>query len=294
MAWKMIGQPKTRRLTKGLATEFAEMQAAPHDRPLNATRCAVLKAAFDLGKFRTCEWASAYCEQTKQKYRINGKHTSTVLSTMNGVFPADLSVIVEEYHCETMEDVAALYATFDTRSQVRTTGDINMIYSACCPELDGCHHLDINLAVTGMAYGMWEDHGRNKPVEERAKLSVQHPKFVLWLRELLSGAGSVNWKHLRRAAVVGAMFRTYNKSKEAATEFWKAVRDETGPKPDLPDRKLAKYLMGTRLMSKNRSLAKPATNREQFVKCLHAWNAWRTKQPTGLIYHPNAKTPAVK
>jgi hypothetical protein len=94
MSWKMIGEPKTRKLTKGLAEEFAGMPPAPHDRPLNSTRCAVLKTAFDLGKFRTCEWAKAYCEETKTTYRINGKHTSTVLASYNGELSPGQSAIV--------------------------------------------------------------------------------------------------------------------------------------------------------------------------------------------------------
>src|SRR5689334_994497 len=141
MAWKMIGEPKTRKLTRALAEEFSGMTPAPHDRPLNSTRCGIIRKALELGKFRTCEWAKAHCAQTKQTYRINGKHTSTTLCQMNGEFPNKLSVIVEEYECETLEDVAALYCTFDTRSSARTTGDINLIYSACCDELDGVHRL---------------------------------------------------------------------------------------------------------------------------------------------------------
>lgn len=294
MAWKMIGEPKTRKLTRGLAEEFSGMAPAPHDRPLNASRCAIIKRALDMGRFRTCEWAKAYCEETKQTYRINGKHGSTVLAQMNGDFPKGICVVVEEYECPTLQDVADLYCTFDTRSSARSTGDINLIYSACAAELQEVNRLDINLAVAGMSYGIWEEAYRQRPPEERAQLSIANPDFVLWLVEILTGGGEKGNKPIRRAPVVGAMFRTWKKSKQAATEFWTAVRDESGSKPDCADRKLAKFLVTSRLTTKPTSTAKPASQRETFVKCIHAWNAWRSGESTNLNYHASSKSPAAK
>jgi len=294
MAWKMIGEPKTRKLTKTLADEFSNMTPAPHDRPLNSTRAAILRKVFDMGKFRTCEWAKAYCEQTKQTYRINGKHTSTVLSTMNGSFPKHVSVIVEEYKCDTLEDVAQLYATFDTRASVRSTGDINQIFAATVPGLDDVIARIINLAVTGIAYSIWEDAYFAHPADERAQLIISGSDFCLWLNELLGNCGTNKVNHIRRSPVAAAMYKTWLKSKSDATAFWTAVRDETGTKPTVADRKLAKFLIACRLHSSKASNGQSAGNREVYVKCIHAWNAWRSGAETSLAFYADAKTPAAK
>lgn len=296
MAWKMIGQPKTRRVTRALAEEFSGMTPAPHDRPLNATRAAILKTAVDKQLFRTCEWASAYCIETKQTYRINGKHTSTVLSAMNGEFPKNLSVIVEHYECDTLEDVANLYSTFDTRSSARSTGDINRIFAATCDAIADLPPRIIDLAVTGMSYELWEDNYSHQPPVDRAQLSIGNSAFVVWLADIIrfgkdtSGQAKES-RHLRRSPVVAAMFRTWKKSRQAATEFWKAVRDGTGKSPSSPDRKLQLLLVGANVHNNQPSNSKSMGRREVYVKCLHAWNAWRNDGNTDMKYYPNAKTP---
>lgn len=294
MSWKMIGEPKVRKATRTLAEEFAGMTASPHDRPLNATRAGVIRVAFEKEKFRTCEWATAYCEQTKQTYRINGKHTSTVLASMNGEFPKNLSVIVESYKCDTLEDVASLYSTFDTRASVRSTGDINMIYAAICDSLSDVSSRIINFTVSGVAYAIWEDGMHSRSAEERAQLIVSHDDFCLWFNGIMTGTDGSSVNHIKRAAVVAAMLKAWQKSKSAATEFWVAVRDETGNKPDCPDRKLAKFLQTSRIAMSSSTSATRAGRRETFVKCLHAWNAWRSGEATGLKFYPNSKTPAAK
>lgn len=293
MAWKMVGEPKTRKLTRGLSDEFSGMTPAPHDRPLNPTRSAVLKSAVDKGEFRTCEWASAYCEETKQTYRVNGKHTSTLLSSMNGEFPKGLSVIVEHYHCDTMADVAALYCTFDRRISSRSSGDINRIWSATCNALDDVSPRFVDIGITGISYFFWEDGATHHPAEERAQLCIAYSEFICWISDLMSGLDVKKTKHMRRGPVVAAMFATWKKSKSLATEFWTAVRDATGAKPDVADRKLEKYLSAISIRG-NHAGATVVSPREAYCKCVHAWNAWRDGQKTDLKYYPAAKTPIAK
>ena len=94
-----------------------------------------------------------------------------------------------------------------------------------------------------------------------------------------------------RGVVVAAMFGCWKKAKGAATEFWVAVRDETGSKPDCPDRKLSRFLLTTNVQ-RSMTERKIVGQREMYVKCIHAWNAWRRKESTSLNYYANAKVPA--
>lgn len=295
MAWKMIGKPTVRQITKSLADEFSGMTPAPNDRRIGPQRSAIIKRAFDMGNFRTCEWATAYCSETKQTYRVNGKHTSTVLSSMNGEFPKGLSVIIEHYECDTLEDVAKLYATFDIRACGRSTGDINRSFAASVPELAGIQGRIINLSVTGISYATWEEAYATHAPEDRAQFLIAHKDFILWIDTVLGHIGAKKVRFMMRSPVVAAMFMTWKKAKGASKEFWEAVRDETGTKPDLPDRKLARFLITNVLHHRKSAPDKKSTlSREMMVKCIHAWNAWRTDGPTTLPYHANSPIPPVK
>lgn len=296
MTWRLLGRPKTQKVTKALATQFAEMDPAPHDRPLSERRLQVYQRLLKDGSFRPVTWASALCVETSGVYRVNGKHTSTMLAGIPTL--PDFYVTVEEYECDTLEDVARLYATFDSKLMSRTTRDINLSFAATVNELIDISDKTINIAVSGMAYHIYGLQWSKTQPAERAELLLEHSDFVVWLGDGILGTPNdrATGYWLFRQPVVAAMFATWSKAKAASTEFWKAVREETGPKPDLPDRKIAKYLsthaLGTG--SNKGPTVRRADHREMYVKCLHAWNAWRRKETTNLNYYPTADVPAVK
>lgn len=288
--WKMVGKPSVVKGTPGLAKRFAEMEPCPEDRNMKPRIMQYLRNAVLDGQFRTCEWAEAYCKETKKTYRVNGKHTSHIFSQLNGQ-AGDWTVVLTKYECDTLEDVAKLYSTFDRRDSGRTTGDINRVFQMSDPDLAEIAHRTVNLAVTGIAMAMWEDAAHQKTVEERAELMFAHHNFVIWLNKMFYNE---DVKHLWRGPVVAAMFKTFQKAQGAATEFWTAVRDGTGAKPTTPDRRLNKYLLSASVGHGRYTTRLPgrAGRREMFVKCLHAWNAWRKGEDTNLNYYASAKTPA--
>src|SRR5437588_9812019 len=98
--WKLVEGPTVVRATPQLAQRFANMAGCPGDRPLNSDRCNQLRRIIANQEFRTAEWASAVCEG--KEYRVNGKHTSTILTEIDGSFP-DVMVIVEKYACDSLE-----------------------------------------------------------------------------------------------------------------------------------------------------------------------------------------------
>jgi hypothetical protein len=295
MTWKLIRSPKTVKLTKQFAKEFSEMDPAPHDRPLSPRRISVYQKLLDSGAFRPVTWASAACTETGGKYRVNGKHTSTMFAELDKL--PEFFVTLEEYQCDSLEDVARLYATFDSKMMSRTTRDINLSFAATIPELAEVPSSIVNLSVAGISYAKWGQDTYNHQPAERAECLLDHPLFITWLSELLTG-GAISMKQkmgLVRMPVAAAIYTTYNKAKGAALEFWSSVRDETGHSPSTPDRKLARYLATTGLIGGDRAKRTKAVsgNREIFVKCIHAWNAWRKGELTNLNYHATAKIPAI-
>lgn len=294
--WNLQGKPTTYRVTKSLAKEFAEMDAAPHDRPLSERRLMVYQKIFAAGGFRPVTWARASCAETGGTYRVNGKHTSVLLAGLDKL--PEFYVTIENYACDTLEDVARLYATFDSKQMMRTAQDIYLSFAATVPALAECVSKTINLAAAGMSYHIHQENVSRTQPAERAELLLEHAEFVLWLQEMLFPAertDEANSRHIQRQPTAAAMFACWEKSRTAASTFWSAVRDETGDTPNLPDRKLARYLATVGVKAGRGAVrAKTVTVREMYAKCLHGWNAWRKGEPTDLRYYADAALPSAR
>lgn len=287
--WKLTEKPKVVIATKAMAKYFAEMEPCPNDRPLRESRAAGLREAIKAGQFRTAEWASVYCKETKKEYRVNGKHTSNVLHDMNGDFQS-IHIVLSKFEADTLEDVSRLYATFDTRESARTAGDISRSVAAANPDLANLPLRAIKLSVIALSSEKWGLTMHKESPLQRALLMLDSPEFVLFVDEMLVG----DCQHISRGPVVAAMIKTFRKNQEKSREFWQAVRDETG-NVGSPDRTLAKFLnraavnLGAGSIPKGKKIV---SHKECLVKCIHAWNAWRKETTTNLNYYDDAPIPA--
>lgn len=299
MSWKMTKHPETMLANSKLVEEFVNMEPAPYDRPLSERRMMVYERLLKMNAFRPVVWASAVCHETNMTYRVNGKHTSTLLSRLPEL--PKFHVTVERYSCETLADVAALYGTFDSNLSNRNSTDINASFAAAVPEFAGIPMRIINLAVASVSYHKWNDTELRKvPHAERAEQLLDHIGFVKWLREIVSTVDTKDrnslCKHLVRTSVVSAMFATYDRGPVIAKQFWTAVRDESAADRNDATRTLARFLVRA-VIGGNRGKGGGERNvvslREMYVKCLHAWNAWRKGETTNLSYYPNSDVPAV-
>lgn len=299
MAWKLKGTPKTVKITPKLALEWAEMDGAHIDRPLSERRLMVHRNTLKRGGFRPVAWAKAYCKELDDWYRVNGKHTSTLFSSEDLSKAQDLYAIIEEYECDTVEDMAKLYSTFDSQTASRKSSDINHSFAQSIPELREVDGKVLNLVVGAMDYSKHpgaSSGGDYSTAMDRAEALFDNIGFVLWVNKILNDVNWVQSVHIRRMPVVAAMYNTYQKSMKASNDFWLAVRDMTGTTPDLPDRKLALFLAQMKI-AQGKSKGIPErfrlTPREFYYKCISAWNAWRKGAKTELKYFANAKMPAI-
>lgn len=301
MSWKMSEKPKTMLASKSLVTEFTEMEAVPYDRPVSERRLHVYRQILARGEFRPVTWASVLCKETNTTYRVNGKHTSLMLSAMHPL--PDFYVTVERYICDTMQDAATLYNTFDSKLAARSTNDIYWAFAATVPELKNVPKALINLVVGAAAFKKWGERYTEIPPAERAEELIDCHDFAVWLDGIITGvssnSGMSSGRSLRRQAVVNAMLATYDKGPNKAKEFWTLVRDESAPERDDPTRKLARYLVEITLTNRAFNKAgtpksKRADSREVLVKCFHAWNAWRKGETTNLNYYAKAEIPKLE
>lgn len=301
--WKQRSNPKICQITRALVTRFSEMTPAPNDRPLSEKRVKAYHKMILKGEFRPVTWAVAHCAEDGKEYRVNGKHTSVMLSRME-VLP-EYNVAIEEYDCDTLEDVGRVYATFDSSMGSRTARDINRSFAGTVPELTIIPDKIVHVAVSGINYhqiGPSAAYAKN--AADRAEVMFDNIEFIQWLNTTLTPGpdtpksprtGRKELSHIARGPVVGVMYGTWQKAKSDATRFWTAVRDGSGERPTDPDRKLQMYLLMVGMSSGGSTgRTKIVSPREIYVKCIHAWNAWRTDGPTNLKYHPDADIPPIK
>lgn len=289
---KTIDGPKYLKLTRKLATEFANMTRCPDDREIQDARTQMLKKAVHAGRFRAPDWASAVCLETGIEYRVNGKHTSTMFSSWDGELPK-LMVSVTQFECQTLKEVAELYATYDAKFSTRNSSDIYVVYARSVPELANVHKSTIRLAAAGMGYARWErttctGHSSN---EDRANLLINNPDFVLWLEALQTKLKDNLFLH--RGPVVAAMFKTWERDQEECDAFWNEVKTGSNTDTKSPSRVLQRWLLGVILSRKGNKDIEQTHDHEMLVKCIHAFNAWKRGESTKLKYYAAVGTPEV-
>lgn len=292
MAWRILEVPKTVKLTRKLAQEYALMERAPHDRELQPRRLDHIARIIGEDRFRPPEWVSAYCAATGVLYRINGKHTSTVVSSLNKI-PDNLKAIVSKYECDTLEDVADLYATFDAKFTTRSARDIYTVFGQSHPALTDVQSHVLALCASGINYGLHEAVASRVPVEERARKLLENPEFVLFVSSL--NVRSMEYRWMARAAVIAAMYRVWVRSKTGCVTFWKSVRDGDDPDPQSASRVLQRWLMTTSLSSKNsvHTEVNRSTDHEMLSRCIMAYNSWRKGKALETRYQADKPTPEV-
>lgn len=293
MAWSLRGKPTTHLVTTRLANEWRDMLEINKEREFNSERLLSHRTAAEGNKFRPVEWGKAYVKELEEWVRLNGKHTSRVFSEIDLTKINPIFVTISEFDCDTIEDAASLWATYDPKGSNRTQRDVNNTFSRTDDDLSAIDSSIIQRVVAAIDYhlspGLYTAQNSRKRPEDKARQMIEYKDFVLWAAPFLNGKINI----LRRMPVVAAMMGTWQKAKNKAAEFWAAVRDATGPTPESGDRQLHEYLLGINYMNRGRGSASqhqvPA--REIYCKCIHGWNAWRKGESTKLKYYHDKPIP---
>lgn len=302
MAWKLKEPPKQLTITHELAEEWSRLEPVGQDRPLSPQRVNGYETLFKAGKFRPVEWSKVYVLETQKWYRVNGKHTSTMFSAIPLREYPKAFATVSCFEADTLLDAAHLYSTFDSKRQIRSKSDTNRAYACLIPEFAAMSDRFVDLMVSGIHFHITPYTGAGPQAsvsdDEKAARLHENIEFVVWAHSIIEPRNSMTMP-LHRVPVVAAMRGSWLKAKAVSTEFWTAVRDETGPTPQSPDRQLTKWLMLH--FSMNRGGMKShevkrlrADQREFYIRCIKAWNFYRAGETSKIIYGLNDKIPAFK
>lgn len=277
-------------LTQKLAEEFSNMGRGRGERPFKHERHSFLQVKLENGKLYPPRWRTCYVRSTGETLRLDGQHSSYMLANCNGSFPNGMVVIIDRFECDTPDDLDELFNEFDSRKSARTPSDMVVSTASRYEELDDVKPMVTTRILNGLAFvrAITEDdaapNAKTISIEERAKNIHRYRDFIVWCAEFAS-ASALKWD-----CVIAAIYMTYVRDKDAAQQFWRMVRDESGEFGSA-SRSIAKVLRELDSVSNDRK--SDGNRRMVYVKCLHAWNAHRENRTTRLCYHQSTATPDV-
>lgn len=278
-------------LTRELAQEFATKLAWPGDRDHRPMHEAWLRKEYEAGRFYGPHWSKALLKG--RWYRVDGKHSSMMLSKLDGEFPRHLNVNIKEFACETEGDLVSLYAAFDSRESARGGADYAKSAMAFRPEFcDGVAIRDdaplpkaAFLLATGISIATSPNKLKMLKPRDRSLLINESPQFIV------DASRYATLKYCR-SGVAAALFATWKTGSPTWRKFWDEVFMDSNPDVGSPSRTLCRYLRDCAVASKNGRPSKQNV-RCLFVKCIHAWNAHRAGMTTTLHYYGDKPIPAV-
>jgi hypothetical protein len=297
-----LDKPRVQLITRATARAMYQMLAAPGDRPLSEKRLTEHIDSIRRGAMRTMDWGRAYCKEDGKTYRVNGKHTSLIMTEWDtsilGPYPR-IHSSTTDYVCDKLTDVANLYSTFDSRTVARTATDTYRPYEKTVEGLDGRHEHAIKALVGGLNYlPTSTTANRQRSAMSRVEMLNTEREFCAWILDHLVGENSPGVvserdkrrRRLMRANMIKAIYKTYKIDPGQALVFWTIVRDDEvgtgrmGQERDAPPRQLGKILENDLIKGGPQS---DAHRREVYYKAVHAWNLFRTnKKVRELRYNP--------
>lgn len=267
--WKMLDS-KTHLIGGEQAREFArkhnELPASPTERPVKPDRIERLNAAIEEGRAVAFNWVKVLLGGVE--YRMNGQHSSKVLSSFKGDLPEVLVFHVDRYEASSKEGMVDLFRQFDTRWSSRSKADVAGAFQGLNDAVAACARDKARLAIEGVA---WYRRYREKTYvpSEDAVYSLffdepLHP-FIRFVDEILT----VKTPELKNVGVMAATYETFIKSEQAARDFWKHVAMNDVADDNDPRSVLSRELV--ELKEKKRGDITPRA--EYYAKSIKAWNA---------------------
>jgi len=269
-------------LTPELAKEFHELEPSPTERELNPARIKHLREKADTGRLITFQWSAV--EFKGKRLRMNGQHSSAMLCGLDGAFPKNLKVHLDEYKVQDQEDLAILFRQFDDRRSSRSAGDVAGAYQGLEPALHDVPRSSAKLAIDGIAWVSRtvrkEPTNKGDGIYEMFHDVMYHP-FVKWIGDIFS----IKTPEMKQAPVVGAMYDTFEANEAEAKKFWHQVAAGGVEFEDnAPSTVLDSWLKAIK-EGKDEDIKAAHV----YQGCVYAWNAYREGKTIKDVKHDTRK-----
>lgn len=195
---------------------------------------------------------------------------------------------------DSKQAIAEVFAQFNGH-RARSRGDIAWIYGAHIGMADWsrkCVQL-CNSALGWIAGGFGESGTILLSKDENARLLAAKKSACTFVYRTAFNGHVKTARHLARSPVAAAMLVTFDKNLLLAEEFWEAVRDGEMIKRSDPRMTLREFLVNSSVKSTSAKGGAAVSQREMYVKCIHAWNAYLSGKTTSLKYYANKPIPQV-
>lgn len=269
-------------LTLELARQFREMKGSPTERPLSQSRVEHLREKAIDGHLIPFMWATASLDGVE--YRMNGQHSSEMLTTLDGMFPPNGQVFMSRYIVPDKNAMAQLFRQFDDRRSGRTTTDVAGAYQGLVDALNDVPRHIGKKAVDGIGWFNVNVEGLpSARGDDRYFLfndTGLHP-FIHWLADLFSS----KTPELSKPSVIAAIFGTFEANTGEAKKFWDEVARQGDPyNDDAPTTVLDNWLRANHEHPDPE--IKPAN---LYQGCIYAWNASRSGKTFSAIKYDAKK-----
>lgn len=280
-------------VTPSKAQEFLSFNTYAGQRGTSSRHIQELTQKIEDGRFHVGSIALVYNGST---ILADGQHQCHAGIAAGKSFRA----LLQEYTVEesdTKEDVARVFSQFNV-DRSRSRGDIAWIHGCAIGMADWPRKC---VTVCNTALGWIEAGLGGKQVialskDDNALLLGKYKKQCQFVHDVLFTTDK-RCRHMLRSPVVAAMIHTCMKSKGDAEVFWAAVRDGDMLKSGEPSFVLRELLLNSacNLGAGARMPDRETVGiREMYVKCIHAWNAFRAGEEKIRLLRFNPKHPLPK
>jgi hypothetical protein len=270
-------------VTPQLAADFASMAASQTERDLSSKRLNYLKDAILGGTAIAFTWAKAKIAETGETYRVNGHHSSTMLSRLNGEMPSGLKAHIDTYEVPDKESLGRLFQQIDSRQSARTIADISGAWQGLQDDLVAVPKDAARKAIEGHIWFQKNKVGNEVPTgDSRFSLfsdQTLHPFIKMAGRVLSLKTPEFT------TPVVAAMFGAFERNPEEAEKFFGDVAKQGGGNDaHHPASVLDAWLIDAREQRED----KPKEQEVYYAAAL-AWNAFRNHRDLDRIPKYNKK-----
>lgn len=285
---------ETKVVARELAQQFQAMQEVEAERSKKPQRLRQLSSLIASGQVKCFDWAVAHLDG--DVIRVNGNHTSYLLSKPDAVIPPGAMAVIQHYDCDSMADVVSLWGMFDSVISGRNKAENLAIYARSVPGLEDIRQEPLSLAQSALILDKDGTSQTTLTLNERNALVAANVPFVRWFAVVYKM--ETQRKLFKRSGVCYAALHTFRRDEVEATEFWKEVATGSNPDAQSGSRHLREYLLTcyTRKPSK-RPLSKEkaqGTAWEDMAKtCIHCWNVWRRDESLKYLKGPKGIPKAI-
>jgi hypothetical protein len=259
-------------LTLELAQRFHALEPSPTERDTSTPRLNMLREKAKAKQLITFHWAKALLDG--RWVRVNGQHSSEVLTGLDGDFPIGLKAHIDEYEVSDLQGLALLFRQFDDRKSGRSSTDVAGAYQNITPELQDVAKATGKLAIEGVTYYRQQVAKIPTPAGD-SQYTLFHDMalhdFIKWTGHVFS----MKTPEMKTKPVVAAMFATFVAHEEQAKRFWEAVARGG----DQDDESAAATILDEWLKRltdrEDKGEIVKVTPAQKYQGCVHAFNAFQ-------------------